>query len=52
MPWFPDFVGAVELASRHTRAARQPDPVGRKEPHVMDLNLEVVVVPDRIPGLV
>jgi limonene-1,2-epoxide hydrolase len=27
MPWFPDFVGAVELARRETRAAGQADPV-------------------------
>jgi ketosteroid isomerase-like protein len=27
MPWFPDFVGAVELARRQTRAAGQADPV-------------------------
>ena len=29
MPWFPDFVGAVELARRQTRAAGQADPVGQ-----------------------
>lgn len=29
MPWFPDFVGAVELARRQTRAAAQADPVGQ-----------------------
>jgi ketosteroid isomerase-like protein len=29
MPWFPDFVGAVELARRHTRAAGRADPVGQ-----------------------
>jgi ketosteroid isomerase-like protein len=29
MPWFPDFVGAVELARRETRAAGQADPVGQ-----------------------
>jgi len=28
MPWFPDFVGAVELARRQTRAAGHADPVG------------------------
>ena len=28
MPWFPDFVGAVELARRQTRAEGEPDPVG------------------------
>ena len=28
MPWFPDFVAAVELARRDTRAAGQVDPVG------------------------
>jgi limonene-1,2-epoxide hydrolase len=27
MPWFPDFVGAVELARRQTRAAGEVDPV-------------------------
>ena len=27
MPWFPDFVSAVELARRQTRAAGQADPV-------------------------
>jgi limonene-1,2-epoxide hydrolase len=27
MPWFPDFVGAVELARRQTRAAGRADPV-------------------------
>jgi ketosteroid isomerase-like protein len=29
MPWFPDFVSAVELARRQTRTAGQADPVGR-----------------------
>jgi hypothetical protein len=29
MPWFPDFVNAVELARRQTRAAGQADPVGQ-----------------------
>ena len=29
MPWFPDFVAAVELARRETRAAGQVDPVGQ-----------------------
>jgi hypothetical protein len=29
MPWFPDFVGAVELARRQTRSAGQADPVGQ-----------------------
>jgi ketosteroid isomerase-like protein len=29
MPWFPDFVGAVELVRRQTRAAGQADPVGQ-----------------------
>ena len=29
MPWFPDFVGAVELARKQTRAAGQADPVGQ-----------------------
>jgi NADPH:quinone reductase-like Zn-dependent oxidoreductase len=29
MPWFPDFVSAVELARRQTRAVGQADPVGR-----------------------
>jgi ketosteroid isomerase-like protein len=29
MPWFPDFVSAVELARRQTRAAGQADPVGQ-----------------------
>jgi hypothetical protein len=28
MPWFPDFVGAAELARRWTGAAGQADPVG------------------------
>jgi limonene-1,2-epoxide hydrolase len=28
MPWFPDFVGAVELARRQTRADGEADPVG------------------------
>jgi SnoaL-like protein len=28
MPWFPDFVSAVELARKQTRAAGQADPVG------------------------
>ena len=28
MPWFPDFVSAVELARGQTRAAGQADPVG------------------------
>jgi ketosteroid isomerase-like protein len=28
MPWFPDFVAAVELARRDTRPAGQSDPVG------------------------
>jgi hypothetical protein len=29
MPWFPDFVGAVELARQQTRSAGQADPVGQ-----------------------
>jgi hypothetical protein len=29
MPWFPDFVGAVELTRRQSRAAGQADPVGQ-----------------------
>ena len=29
MPWFPDFVSAVELARRQTRAASQADPIGQ-----------------------
>lgn len=29
MPWFPDFVSAVELARRETRAAGRADPVGQ-----------------------
>lgn len=29
MPWFPDFISAVELARRQTRAAGQADPVGQ-----------------------
>jgi ketosteroid isomerase-like protein len=29
MPWFPDFVGAIELARRQTRATGLADPVGR-----------------------
>jgi limonene-1,2-epoxide hydrolase len=29
MPWFPDFVGAVELARKQTRAVGQADPVGQ-----------------------
>jgi hypothetical protein len=29
MPWFPDFVGAAELARRQARAAGQADPVGQ-----------------------
>jgi ketosteroid isomerase-like protein len=29
MPWFPDFVSAVELARRQTRAAGQADPAGQ-----------------------
>ena len=29
MPWFPDFVGAVELARSQTRAAGRADPVGQ-----------------------
>jgi len=29
MPWFPDFVGAVELARLQTRAAGQADPVAQ-----------------------
>ena len=29
MPWFPDFVGAAELARRERRAAGQADPVGQ-----------------------
>src|SRR6478609_1559668 len=42
MPWFPDFVGAVELARRKTRAEGEPDPVGvyldaldRGDPHAL-----------------
>ena len=29
MPWFPDFIGAVELARSQTRAAGLADPVGQ-----------------------
>src|SRR5438552_13389960 len=29
MPWFPDFVSAVELARKQTRAAGHADPVGQ-----------------------
>ena len=29
MPWFPDFVGAAELARKQARAASQTDPVGQ-----------------------
>ncbi len=29
MPWFPDFISAVELARRQTRAAGQTDPVAQ-----------------------
>lgn len=29
MPWFPDFVGAAELARRERRTAGQADPVGQ-----------------------
>jgi len=29
MPWFPEFVSAVELARRQSRAAGQADPVGQ-----------------------
>jgi hypothetical protein len=29
MPWFPDFVAAVELARRQTRSAGQADPVAQ-----------------------
>jgi hypothetical protein len=29
MPWFPDFIGAAELARRQTRAAGQADPVAQ-----------------------
>jgi hypothetical protein len=28
MPWFPDFVGAAELARRQRRQAGRADPVG------------------------
>jgi hypothetical protein len=46
MPWFPDFVSALELARRQTRAAGQADPVGqyfmalnRGDTHVLDLSV-------------
>ena len=29
MPWFPDFVSAVELARKQTRAVGHADPVGQ-----------------------
>jgi hypothetical protein len=29
MPWFPDFVSAMELARRQVRAAGQADPVAQ-----------------------
>src|SRR2546423_711104 len=32
MPWFPDFIGAVELARRQTRAEGRADPVRRYLP--------------------
>jgi limonene-1,2-epoxide hydrolase len=35
MPWFPDFVSAVELARSQTRAAGRADPVGQ---YVLALN--------------
>jgi limonene-1,2-epoxide hydrolase len=43
MPWFPEFVSAVELARRQTRAAGQADPVGqyvaalnKGDPHALE----------------
>ena len=33
MPWFPEFVSAVELALRQTRAAGQADPSGGTPRH-------------------
>jgi ketosteroid isomerase-like protein len=43
MPWFPEFVSAVELARKQTREAGQADPVGqyfsalqRGDPHALE----------------
>src|SRR5690349_8103967 len=56
MPWFPDFVSAVELARKQTRAAGQADPVGqyfsslsRGDAHVLENSWpgEVVVYDPR-----
>ena len=60
MPWFPDFVSAVELARRQTRAAGQADPVGqyftalnRGDTHLLETAWpgEVVVYDPRGIGL-
>ena len=57
MPWFPDFVSAVELARQQTRAAGQADPVGqylaalnRGDGHVLQTTWpgEVVVYDPRV----
>src|SRR5947199_506572 len=56
MPWFPDFVSAVELARRQTRTVGQADPVGqffaalhRGDSHALELAWpgEVVVYDPR-----
>jgi hypothetical protein len=49
MPWFPDFVGAVELAHRQTRAAGQADPVGQRGSHELPPQAGIGVY-DRGPG--
>ena len=43
MPWFPEFVSAVELARRQTRAAGQADPVGRYQAALAAGDAEAVV---------
>jgi SnoaL-like domain len=39
MPWFPDFVGALELARRQVRAAGRVDPVGQYVAALTDGNV-------------
>jgi hypothetical protein len=57
MPWFPDFVGALELARRQTRAAGLADPVGQyfnalstRDAHALETVWPGEVVYDPRPG--
>ena len=50
MPWFPDFVGAVELARREVRAAGRDDPVGQYVAALNDGDARVLETTWRTPS--